>query len=116
MRSYASNGVSAEQGSVTQGAPYNIDTATRALDISAVDASINLVAGMWEAFQTDVSLGFVSLGAAASAPASGAAETASTFYLPQSTIVPFCLSEPTDVHAVVVGAGTGTIRFTRRAQ
>lgn len=115
MRAFASLGVSAEQGS-TQDAPYNTDTATRALDITAVDASINLTAGIWEAFQTDVSLAFVSLGAAAAAPASGAAEVASTHYLPQSTIVPFVLSEPTDVHAVVVGAGTGTIRFTRRGQ
>lgn len=103
------------QGSVTQEAPYNASCSVRTLAVSVVDASITLDPGLWEVFQTDVTLCIARLGSTTSIPASGAAAVSASFWIPGSTVCSFRLNEATAFHAANVIAGNATLYFTRKS-
>lgn len=108
-------GVVSGDGFPLPSAPMNANAKAQTLDLTTVDASVSLVAGVYVAFAdqaSDVCVVGLGVTTAAQPPASGAPSADSILTAPAVTTFTFALSATTTVHARVL-SGTATLRLVR---
>ena len=105
-----------ERDQITSVAPFCAADGFRRLTTSAVSASISLTQGMYEAYNAASIDLILKHGAAASLPASGAAEVAGVLVVPAGAVTTLeIVTSATALHAALVSAGAGELYLRRIA-
>lgn len=96
-------------------APFDASTGLRTLAVTNVDDSLDLAPGAYVAVLSGTVDGVARIGAAASVPASKAAELTGAFLLPAGTATSFVVGGGATValHAILTAAGAATLYLMR---
>lgn len=109
--------MSYERDTIVNAAPFRVTDGFRRLTTSAVDASITLAAGHYEAINdasVTLHLRWGATAAAASLPASGAAEETGRYMIPAGAVATIeVLDTATALHAALVSAAAGELWLRR---